>query len=142
MDNQDRTKITRATLRQFLHFNVIGVVNTALAYGVYAGLVALGTGHYVALVADYAFGIVFGFFMNKRFTFAIKGRADRAMMGRMVLTYGTLLLFNLALLWVLVDHLHWNKYIAQALALAVVVVSSFATQKLFVFGKAADHHGS
>jgi putative flippase GtrA len=142
VDHQDNTEVPRTALRQFLNFNIIGIVNTALAYGVYAGLVALGAGHYIALVGDYVFGIVFGFFMNKRFTFAVTARADWAMMGRMVLTYASLLLFNIALLWVLVDHFGWNKYLAQALALVVVVLSSFATQKLFVFRKAAGHHGT
>jgi putative flippase GtrA len=120
-------------LKQFLRFNFVGVVNTALTYGIYSGLVFLGLHHIAAVVIEYAFGIVFSYQLNKHFTFAVKKRTDRYMFVRMIIAYVPMLLLNTILLWMLIDRLHWNKYLGQAVAQGFVVVLSFLAQRIFVF---------
>jgi hypothetical protein len=56
---------------QFLRFNIVGIINTALTYIIFSTLVLIGIPFYLALAADYTFGIVFSFFANKKFTFRI-----------------------------------------------------------------------
>jgi putative flippase GtrA len=51
----------------------------------------------------------------------------------MILAYVPMLLLNAVVLWILVDRLHWNKYLGQAIALSFVSVLSFAAQRAFVF---------
>ncbi len=132
MDHKDDHPSRLEILRQFIRFNLVGVLNTLLTYGIYSGLVYLGVHHLAAVVIEYAFGIVFSYLLNKRFTFAVRGGGSR-MFGRMLLAYIPTLLLNALLLWLLVDRLHWNKYVGQAVALGLVSVLSFIAQKVFVF---------
>ncbi len=132
MDHKDDHPSRLEILRQFIRFNLVGVLNTLLTYGIYSGLVYLGVHHLAAVVIEYAFGIVFSYLLNKRFTFAVRGGGSR-MFGRMLLAYIPTLLLNALLLWLLVDRLHWNEYVGQAVALGLVSVLSFIAQKVFVF---------
>ncbi len=108
-------------------------MNTAITYGVYAGLVFLGTHHLIALLADYAFGITFSFLMNKHFTFRVREKGGHPMFLRMLLVYSIMLCVNFGGLWLLVDVWSWNRYLAQAVALAFVTAAAFFAQRLFVF---------
>jgi putative flippase GtrA len=132
VDDKEHTHATEVIL-QFIRFNFVGIVNTALAYAVYAALVFIGLNHFGALAADYAVGIVLSFVLNKRLTFRITGRASIGMFARMVGSYVLLLALNTLMLWALVDKGGVNTYLGQVIALAVVVILSFAVQRLVVF---------
>jgi len=123
----------REVISQFVRFNIVGIVNTALTYAIYAGLVFVGVNHFIALGADYAVGIVFSFVMNKRLTFRVQGRAGIWMFARMIGSYALILALNAAILWALVDKGGVNTYLGQAVALVVVALVSFAAQRVFVF---------
>lgn len=120
-------------LKQFIRFNIIGVVNVILTLALYFLLIFLGWHHVLALTAEYAFGICFSFFMNKRFTFRIQSRATPAMFGKMIATYGLLFLGNLGLLVFFVDFLHVNPYLGQIVSFSILMFIAFFMQKLFVF---------
>jgi len=131
------------TFYQFVKFNLVGGLNTALTYGIYASLLGLGTHHMVALGGDYAFGIVFSFIMNLRFTFRVKTEKYAVMFLRMLMTYLPLLALNALLLWLCVDLLSWNKYLSQALCAAFVALISFTAQRTFVFrAHRTESHGA
>jgi putative flippase GtrA len=132
VDDKKYTHAREVTL-QFIRFNFVGIMNTALTYAVYAALVFIGANHFVALGADYAVGIVFSFVMNKRLTFKVKGRASIRMFARMVGSYVVLLMLNALILWALVDRSAVNTYLGQAIALVAVALVSFAVQRFVVF---------
>ena len=144
MDDKKHTH-AREVILQFIRFNLVGIANTGLTYAVYAILVFIGVNHFIALVADYAVGIVFSFLMNKRLTFRIRGRTGIGTFARMVGTYMLLLTLNALMLWALVDKRGVNTYLGQAIALVVVALLSFAAQRLVVFRMhrrepSGDHH--
>ncbi|PTN36496.1 GtrA family protein [Desulfonatronum sp. SC1] len=134
MDHQKKL-----ALIQFLTFNVIGVVNVALTLALYFLLVAMGWHYFLALAAEYAFGICFSFFMNKRFTFQLRSKATSAMFGKMIGTYVLLFLGNLALLVFFVDVLEINPYLGQIIAFGSLMVLAFLMQKFYVFRVAHTH---
>ncbi len=119
-------------LKQLAKFNLVGVVNTAVTYALYAGLVLAGMSHLWALVLDYAAGIALGFWLNRTFTFHSREPWLPAL-GRMTATYIPLLALNEVLLFALVDGMQMNKLVAQAGALGAIGLLSFVVQKLFVF---------
>ena len=135
MDHQKNS-----SLIQFITFNIIGVLNVVLTLALYFLLIFLGWHHLLALAAEYAFGICFSFFMNKRYTFKIRSKATPAMFGRMLTTYGLLFLCNLVLLATAVDMLGINPYLAQPLCFAVLMIAAFFLQKLFVFNLPQVRH--
>ena len=128
-------------IAQFLRFNAVGVITTVLAYLVYAVLVLAGVHQAVAVVADYAVGIVLGFALNRHFTFGAGDRSVQAMLGRLVLVYVPVAAANVYLLQVLVDG-GLNPYIAQIIVLSALACVAYLLQKYFVFGASrAEEHG-
>jgi putative flippase GtrA len=121
------------TLGQLVRYNLVGLVNTVAAYLLYAGLVFLGVSYTLALVADYAFGTLVGFFLNKHFTFRRLGKVEFQMVIRQVTTAGVTFGVNLATLWALVEKVGINEYLGQGLALFLVMVCGFLGQKFWVF---------
>ena len=51
-------------------FLIIGISNTLLANALYSVLVVLGTNYWMALLFAYIFGIFFGYFLNRYWTFS------------------------------------------------------------------------
>ena len=54
-------------------FLVVGVLNTAFGYAVYAALVLLGTGAQIALAGQFALGILWNFVTHSRLVFGTRG---------------------------------------------------------------------
>jgi putative flippase GtrA len=123
----------RNTLREFFRFNLVGAINTFVSLMLYFGLVYIDVYYLFALVADYLFGIVFGFFMNKTYTFRIRERASVSMSLKMVYVYLLIFLLNIILLVVSVEMIGLNEYLGQITSFAVLVVVAFFAQKYYVF---------
>ncbi|WP_020614554.1 GtrA family protein [Sediminispirochaeta bajacaliforniensis] len=123
----------KALIRQILSFNIIGVVNTLVTYGIYSAFVSLGLHYSLALVLEYCFGVTFSFFMNKHFTFAHKEKTSAAMFGRMVGSYIVVLGVNWLLLRWCIEGFGLSEYFGQFIALSISVLFSFFLQKFFVF---------
>lgn len=126
--------IERRTILQFLKFNLVGITNTFLATMVYL-LVAYGSGSYtLGLIADYAFGIVFGFIANKLFTFERKDEPVTVkQVAKYLVVYGVVFAINLGLLRLAVEQYGYDQYLAQVAIFALIVVPIFFVQKKYVF---------
>ena len=109
------------TGKQFALFLLMGLVNTAFGYAVYALLVWLGLAPRVALALSFAIGVVWNYFTHARIVFQQRG-FDRLLpyVGAYVLILGinTVLLEGLLRLGV-------GPYAAQALLAPVSAALSF-----------------
>lgn len=56
--------------RQFVRYVLAGLLNTTLSFGVYRGLLEIGTPYAVAAPLAFAVGSVSGYVVNRRWTFA------------------------------------------------------------------------
>lgn len=123
---------------QLVKFHFVGITNVLITYGIYSLVVYLYASHRMALIADYAFGIIYTFVLNKFFTFnkAQSGRGWQEF-ARIILVYGCVFMLNWFLLNYFVENLDWNKYLAQLFSLAIVTVLSFFGQKFIVFREGA-----
>jgi putative flippase GtrA len=105
------------------------MLNTAFGYGVYAVLVWFGFGPRLASLIALVAGILFNFQSVGRLVFRRDGR------GRFVwfvAVYAVVYAVNLAALEVFFA-LGAGPYLAQALALPVIAVSSYELNKRWVF---------
>jgi putative flippase GtrA len=117
----------------FLRFGVVGLVNTAFGYAVFALLVLAGAWPGAALVASTVAGVAFNFQTSRRLVFR-SGAGGRGL--RFAALYGGVLFVN----WVALRALHGlnlSDLQAQAILVFPIAILSFAGQKLFVFGAAA-----
>ena len=77
--------ISKRLIFQFLRFNIIGIIYTAITYLLFSFLIYIGVRYPIALVCDYSVGILLSFFLNKIFTFKVKGKASIKMFFRMLI---------------------------------------------------------
>lgn len=60
-------------IRTFMRFIAVGVLNTAVGYGIYALAVVLGAPAQVALVLQFLLGALWNFQMHAKLVFAVRG---------------------------------------------------------------------
>jgi putative flippase GtrA len=118
---------------QFVKFGIVGVSNTALSLGVYAVLLKdLGVWYLAASAISYGVGMVNGFLWNRRWTF--RGHVGDALTPlRWFVVQGCGLAANLGLVFLLVHNAGVDKLLAQACAIAVVVVFTFLANRAWTF---------
>jgi len=135
MENGQKKAKLAETFIQFIKFNIVGLFNTAFTYGVYSLSVYISGNHFLAVCIDYTIGIATSFVLNKHITFKNKEKITASMIFKMILSYVPSFLLNLLSLYVLIDQLKWNKYLAQLITVFFIAYISFFLQKKFVFHK-------
>jgi len=128
--------MSKKLIFEFLRFNIVGIIYAALAYLLFTFLIYIGVRYPIALVCDYSVGILLSFFLNKIFTFKVKGRTSWKMFIRMLVTAGINLSLNMLLLKVVVSFFSERKivlYVAQFFIMGFLALITFFMQKLFVF---------
>lgn len=120
-------------MRQFIKFNLVGLLNTALDFAIFALLTWLSVYYIIAQCISYGMGMLNSYTLNKYWTFAQKGRLEPKQAIRfIVLNLGSLLL-SLLLLALLKDHWHIKLLLAKLIATVVTTLINFAGSKLWVF---------
>ncbi|HEX3724619.1 MAG TPA: GtrA family protein [Pirellulales bacterium] len=122
-----------AEIKRLLVFGAVGTLNTAACYVVFAILVHVFAWHYnLALVADYAFGVVLGYSLHRISTFADRIHV-RGGFGKYAVTLVVTFALNLILLDWLVERDWFGPVEAQAFAMVAVTFASYRMQKHWVF---------
>ena len=118
--------------KRLARFVIVGGLNTALTYALYAGLVWYGYQYLLALTIEYAIGILAGFIANRKWTFAYRDRIGPAFF-RYMATYCGVYVLNAALLMFFVELAGLNKFLAQFFALSMATLASYIAQHRWVF---------
>jgi putative flippase GtrA len=122
--------------RREVRFLIVGGGNTVLGLALFAGFHALVPHYLVALVLTYAVGIVVAFVTQRLFVFGNAAPALPAL-ARFTAVQLLVLALNAAVLTVLVEWVGAPVLLSQAIAVVVVVVSSYFGHLLFSF---RHHH--
>jgi putative flippase GtrA len=123
----------RGVLKQFLSFGLVGLVNTAIGFGVIAlAQVVFGLHPVPANMLGYAAGLTNSYLMNRAFTFRGAAHSGAAMLRfglAFVLSYGV----NLAVLLSGLRLLPEAALLWQGLAMVSYTIVFFALSRLYVF---------
>ena len=124
------------TMLQVVRFGAVGLLNTGLGLAaIYGCMFFFGLGPELANVLGYGVGLVLGFWLNRRWTFASPRR-----IGDAAPRYGAVVaiawLVNLAVVSVSA-HSGINPYLAQLCGVAPYTVLCFLGCRFFVFPSAA-----
>ncbi len=114
-----------------LRFGIVGVLNTAFGYVVFAALVLAGLASAVALVLSTAISVAFNFQTSRRLVFRANGRWLR-----FLLVYAVVLAID----WTMLRfaRIHGVSELTAQLVLALPLAAlSFVGQRLFVFDASA-----
>ena len=111
-------------------YGLVGLLNTAFGYGLYALLIFVGLNLFVAQIVSHCTGALFNYFMFKRHVF----RDSRGAIWRYLGAYGLNYFLGLALL-AGVSHFVRSAYLAGFLALLAVAAINFFVLRFLVFTK-------
>ncbi len=129
-------RLWRACGAQFIRFGLVGAVNTLVDYGVYSLVLHLmGKDAYLlGQLLGFTAGTLNAYFMNGRFVFRAEGKKGRARrLFRCFTGYGATCLLAALMLWVWVDKLGLNEYLAKLINLCVTVPLNFAINRFWTF---------
>lgn len=127
---------THGLVGQFRRFATVGLVSNLLLYGAYLGLTSLGIAPKMAMSLLYAVGVAATYAVNNLWSFG-RPSLSAGSFTRYLCAQGLGFAFNLAMLWALVDHLHWPHQAVQALAVVLVALLLFGLNRYWVFARPA-----
>lgn len=116
---------------QFLRFLLVGCMNTAVSYGLYALFLWLGLNYVLANGLAFLISLLFSFRSQGALVFRNR---DTKLFPRFVIVWLGIYLFNVALIGGFI-YLGFSAYVAGAIALVPVTLLSYILQKRAVFGK-------
>ncbi|ODU13408.1 MAG: polysaccharide biosynthesis protein GtrA [Variovorax sp. 67-131] len=114
---------------QLLRFLLVGGLNTAVGYALFAGFVWAGLPYPGAIALATVLGVAFNFQSTGRLVF---GGAPLSQLGRFVAVYGVVYLINVGSVALLL-RLGFNVYLANATVLLPLALVAFVLQRRFVF---------
>ena len=120
-------------MRQLILFGIVGFLNTAFAYGVYAVSLYLGFPYPVAIILSMAASILVGFMGQGRLVF---GNGDASRIVRYVVMWGLLLLVHTAIVNRSLAY-GLTTYAGGLIAILPVVALSYVIQRYYVFKRDA-----
>jgi putative flippase GtrA len=128
-----RARLRTPVLVQLVKFGIVGVSNTLLTFAVYGLLLKVfGVWYLAASAIGFIAGATNGFLLNRRWTFS--GHVGDALTPvRWAIVQGCGLGINEGLLFLFVHDARLDKLLAQALATAVVTVSTFFANRAWTF---------
>jgi len=119
-------------MTEILRFGLVGLLNAAFGYSVFAGLILAGAWPGTALVIGTIAGVLFNMQTSNRLVFRAQGDA-----GRFIVVQVALLILN----WLALraaHHLRVGDLLAQAILILPVAGLSYFLQKRLVYHRRED----
>ena len=127
-------KVLIYSTKQFVIFSAIGVLNTAIHYGVFVSLYRIFMINYLLSSGiGYCCGLVNSYFMNRAFTFKMKNKKNVSEATRFLTTNIVALAVNLLLMKIVVGALNIIPEVSQVLAIFGSMVTNFLGNKFWTF---------
>lgn len=118
--------------RKEIRFLFVGGINTAVGYGTFALCIFLGLHYVAAQIISTIIGVANSYFWNKYFTFRKRDKSLSEVV-RFITVYAVSFIVNLGLLYILIDILKMNEYIAGCLGLIATTLISYIGHNKFSF---------
>ena len=119
-------------------FVLVGSLNTAFSYCVFASLVYVGLAYAVANFVALLLGVAFSFRTQGAWVFRNR---DKRLWLRFTACWAVIFIFNIGCIAALM-HAGLNVYRAGAVALVPSTIMSYFVQKIFVFGSSRHRLGA
>jgi putative flippase GtrA len=120
-------------LRHAVKYGIVGVVNVSIDFALYAVLVSIGLWYPIAKTASLIVATANGYTLNRIWTFRA-GPHRSIVLAKYVTVQASCLAGNVTLLVALIEFGGLHKITAQAIAIPVIALSSFAAQRMWTFG--------
>lgn len=129
----------RIFVAELLRFHLVGAFTLLVGTAVFLGMIAAGFTYIIALVGDYAAGILFSYYMNKKFTFRAQVKSDVLPLLVTVMSYVVTFALNVLLLSIAVETYGFDVVYAQVVIMLLLAIVNFLMFKFLIFGKRTRH---
>ncbi len=126
-------RAARALDLRALRFVLVGVLNTAFGWALFASLLYLGFPYPWAALIGTVLGVLFNFQTSGSLVFADR---DRSRFGRFLFAYALVYCASVGPLW-LAERGGFNLYVTSAILTPLTATFSYILQKTFVFAEKA-----
>lgn len=124
-------------LRRFLTYAVCGGLGVALDFGAYTLLVRAGLFYQIANIISYACGTLLSFALNRAITFRVLDAPLRRL-ATFFAVAGAGYVLSSASLYAMIEWAHWDKLVAKAASIVIVVLTQYTLNARITFKKAAQ----
>ncbi|MCL6477814.1 MAG: GtrA family protein [Peptococcaceae bacterium] len=118
---------------QFLRFCTVGLGNTAVDFTAFFLLTLAGLPYLPAQALSYSAGVVNSFYLNRKWTFRVRGNANVPEFVRFIIVNGLSLPVSSGLLFILQDVMHLDLWLGKLAATGGGIVVNFVGSRLWVF---------
>ncbi len=116
-----------------LKFAIVGGINTAVSYLSFVLLTLLNVNYMVSSTCSYLIAVAVSYLLNKRWTFKSSKKTSPLLLSQFVMINLLSLGVNLIVLYLLVEKVSVNIYLAQAIAIIFSMIFNYVGYKwLFV----------
>lgn len=119
--------------RQFIKFNLVGILNTLVDVLVFALLLWLGVHYIVSQCISYGCGIANSYVLNKRWTFGQTSRSSGGQLIKFITVNLTVLAISVGLLYFVVSVWPLSELVAKMLVTFITMTINFLANRLWVF---------
>ncbi|PEY34073.1 sugar translocase [Bacillus cereus] len=126
-------------MEKFLKFGLVGIFNTLITIISYIILVKFGMNYLVANIISYLIGVANSYYWNKNWVFQSNSKNLSIFLKFMIVNL-IVLAFNTISLFILVDKLLYNEFIAQIFAIGIGMMINFFLNKIWTFNQSEKSH--
>lgn len=120
-------------MRHFIRYNIIGIVNTIVGYGVIFGaMYFFAISPEISNLCGYLVSLTVSFYLNRNFNFKSSGALNRELT-YFILAFLVSYTINLCVLFIAINYFALNVYLAQVIGGLFYTITFFIQSKLFVF---------
>ena len=121
-------------LTQFIKFSLVGLLNTAIHYGIfYVTYQYMGLYHLLASTVGFCFAVTNSYIINKYWTFKTRGSKKRREFAKFVIVNLITLSINLGSMALLVERFGIDPRVAQLASIGLTLCINFLGNKFWTF---------
>ena len=118
--------------KQIMAYNVVGIINTFLGFGIIVSLMLLGYSPEISNMLGYGTGAVLSYYLNSKYTFI---QSKRSVAQGLKFFIVLLIAYGLNLIVLKWSLVYLNAYMSQLLAACAYTISSFLLGRFLIFRK-------
>lgn len=118
---------------QFIKFSMVGAINTITSLLIYYVMIYFNVNYMISIIVSYVLSSTIGYILNKYFVFHDRAGGTKKSILKYYIVYGSALLLNITLMYILVDLLSVPKVISPVIVLCFIIPYNFILSKHWTF---------
>jgi len=119
------------TFLEAIKFGLVGISNTAITFIVYSILVYLNIQYALANLCGYALAMINSYLLNSKYVF--KQKQTKQNISKFILVNIVMYGISTLLLFIFIDILYMNDYLAQGMSIVICTAINFLFTKFWTF---------